>query len=270
MPLKIRVQHLERDARIRILRLLLAAVERAEDEPHASLANEPFEDEALLDDETGSKTAPTLPVDVREIANAPLRDQFRSIAPRMLRKRGRLASLQRRGNIGESIARPCIRRGLQRIEQRPRMLIPQSAGSAFGAHARREVRGIRLCALHEARELRASLRKGALFRGESIQQLRDRIGHDWRGFGVLARVDDDNRDVIPGTGLERRSDEPIGTLLYVAVREQLRNAIVGQLMCEPIRAQKVTIPRTYCVATHIQQERAIPADGPCDRVIRLL
>ena len=50
MTLEIRVQHLERDAWIRIARFFLAAVDRAEHQAHAALAEQRLEHEALLDD----------------------------------------------------------------------------------------------------------------------------------------------------------------------------------------------------------------------------
>ena len=57
MALEIRVQHLQRDAWVRIARFFLAAVDRAEHEAHAALAEQRLEHEALLDDRAGLERA---------------------------------------------------------------------------------------------------------------------------------------------------------------------------------------------------------------------
>ena len=61
MTLEVRIQHFERDARVRIARFLLATIDRAEHQAHAALAEERVEHEALLDDRTGlQRTAVSL------------------------------------------------------------------------------------------------------------------------------------------------------------------------------------------------------------------
>jgi hypothetical protein len=124
MTLEIRVQHLERDAWIRIARFFLAAVDRAEHEAHAAFTEQFLEDEALLDDRARLERAVVAFTCVFERADQAIRQHLRPVRTGE-RSRRRLQCWRVRG------ARPWTGQRLRVSALRSRRRSLQCAGSGL-------------------------------------------------------------------------------------------------------------------------------------------
>ena len=116
MALEIRVQHFQRDARIRVARFFLAAIDRAEHDAHAAFAEQGLEHEALLDDRARLERTVMTFAGVVERADQAIRHHLGAVRTgerRRLQRRGvggRPGRLQRR-RVGALRSRWCCLQG---------------------------------------------------------------------------------------------------------------------------------------------------------------